>query len=140
MAKYTENDLDIKYLDEYDRVNYNFELLKFDVDKSQEISEGASSVKIFTDSNKLGNMFKSPTKFTTGIFVLAVFIMFIMLIIFLLVMLIVNIINSSENELRFEVLKMILIYFITALVILIILYIFINKISSEVVATGFLAK
>lgn len=139
MAKYTENDPDIEYLDAYDRVNYNFELLKFNVDKTQEVSEGASSVKILTDPKKLGEMFKSPTKFAVGIYVLAFFFTAIMLIIFLIVMVILKIFDSSENILRLEILKQILLYFLAALIVLIILYVFINKISNEVVATGFLA-
>ena len=85
MAKYTANDPDILYLDKYDRINYNFDLLKYDVDKNQEAHIGAKSAMYFTDSNKIGEMFKSPRKFTIGVYALVFFIMTFALIIFVLV-------------------------------------------------------
>jgi len=140
MAKYTGDDPDIKYLDKYDRVNYNFFLLNYDVDKTQEAAEGAQSVKILTDPKRLGEMFKSPTKFAMGIYVLAFLFAGIMLIIFLIVMAILFFVGGSENTMRLEILKPIFVYFLAAIIILLVLYIFINKISSETTITGFLAK
>ncbi len=140
MAKYTGNDPDIKYLDKYDRVNYNFDLLKFDVDKTQEMAEGAKSIKILTDPKQLGSMFKSPAKFAVAIYVFAFFFTAIMLFIFIVVMLILYIWDTSENKMRLDILKPIFIYFLAALIVLVILYIFINKISSETTVTGFMAK
>ena len=140
MAKYTASDPDIEYLDKYDRINYNFDLLKFDVDKNQEPHIGAKSVTLLTDPSKIGEMFKSPVKFTVGLFALVVFVLTVVLIIYLVVMLILKIVGGPENDMRLAILKEMFIYFISALIVLVILYVFINKIVTETTATGFLAK
>lgn len=140
MAKYTADDPDVEYLDNNDRINYNFDLLKFDVDKNQEPYIGAKSVTLLTDPNKIGEMFKSPIKFTVGIFALVVFIMTVVLIIYLIVMLILKIVGGPENDMRLAILKQMFIYFISAMIVLVILYVFINKIVTDTTSTGFLAK
>ena len=140
MAKYTASDPDIEYLDKYDRINYNFDLLKFDVDKNQEPHIGAKSVTLLTDPSKIGEMFKSPVKFTVGLFALVVFVLTVVLIIYLVVMLILKIVGGPENDMRLAILKEMFIYFISALIVLVILYVFINKTVTETTPTGFLPQ
>lgn len=140
MAKYTKNDPDITYLDPYDQTNYNFDLLKHDVKKNQEPYIGAQSVKLLTDASKIGDMFKSPVRFTVGIFALVMFVLTVVIIIFIIVFVILKIKGGSENMIRVEIMKKMFFYFIIILLVLVVLYWLLNKIMLEVTATGFLAK
>lgn len=140
MAKYTYDDAEIQNLDTYDFVNYNFDLIKFDVDKNQEANAGLKSLQIVGDLSKVGDMFKSPMNFTMGIFALSVGLMTILLIIYCIVMLVLKIIGGPENDLRLEVLFKMFIYFLSALIVLVILYVFISKIVAKTTATYYMAK
>ena len=140
MAKYTANDPDITYLDNGDRVNYNFDLLKFDVDKNQDAHIASQSVSLLTDSNKIGEMFSSPKKFTLALLTLATLFLMISLFIYLVVLFILRMVGGPENEMRVDILKSMLYYFIAALIVIIILYIIINKIVLETTSTGMIAN
>lgn len=140
MAKYTSNDADIKYLDQYDQNNYNFELLKFDVDKAQEAYLAKSSVKFITNPSSIGDMFKSPTHFTMGIFALVVFLLTVVIIIYLIVFIILKILGGSENDVKIEVMKKVFYYMVICLIILVVLYWLLNRIMLETTSTGFIVK
>lgn len=140
MAKYTRDDPDIQYLDSYDQNNYNFELLKFDVDKNQEAHLAKKSVKFITNPSLIGELFKSPTQFTIGLFALIVFILTVIIIIYLIIFIILKIIGGSDNEIRMEIMKKIMYYALICMIILCLLYWFFNKIMLETTATGFIVK
>lgn len=140
MAKYTADDPDITYLDKYDQINYNFDLLKHDVDKNQEPYIGRQSVRMLTNPNQIGDMFKSPRQFTVAIYSLAMLLATVMIFVFIIVMLILHIVGGPNNEIRFSIMKEMFFYFLCVIFVLVILYAFLNKISLEATATGFLAR
>jgi hypothetical protein len=140
MAKYTKNDPDVTYLDPHDQSNYHFELLKHDVEKNPEPHIGAQSVGMLTDAGKIGDLFKSPVKFTVGLFALVMFLLTVVLIIYIIVFIILKIKGGSENIIRLEVMKKMFIYFVVAILVLVLLYWFLNKIVLEATALGFIAK
>jgi len=140
MAKYTLNDADIQYLDSNDQNNYNFELLKFDVDKSQEAYLAKSSVKFITNPSLIGEMFKSSTHFTMGIFALVVFILTVILIIYLIVYIILKILGGSENDVKLDIMKKVFFYMLTCMLILVVLYWLLNRVMLQTTETGFNVK
>jgi hypothetical protein len=140
MAKYTLNDPDIQYLDQYDKNNYNFELLKFDVDKAQEAYLARNSVKFITNPSLIGEMFISPTHFTMGIFSLVVFLLTVVIIIYIIIFILLKMIGGSDNDIKLDIMKKVFYYIVICLLILIILYWLLNKIILETTSTGFIVK
>jgi hypothetical protein len=140
MAKYTNDDPDIQYLDSYDRNNYNFELLKFDVDKNQEAYLAKNSAKLITNPNLIGELFKSPTQFTVGLFALIVFILTVIIIIYLIIFIVLYILGGSDNEIRMEIMKKTMYYALISMIILVVIYSFFNRIMMETTSTGFIVK
>lgn len=140
MAKYTNDDPDIQYLDKFDQINYNFDMLKYDVDKYQEPYVGAESVKLITNPNKVGEMFKSPVKFTVGVMALVSAVLVAVLIIYIIVYILLRIFDSSENLIRRQIMEEMFIYFLGAALFIILAYWLLNKVVTETTATGFLAK
>ena len=140
MAKYTADDPDIKYLDKYDQINYNFEMLKYDVDKNQEVHIGAASAKFIADPAKIGDMFKSPLKFTVGIFAILCYVMFVVLVIFLVFLLVLRASGGPDNDAHVEIMWKISKYLLVATLLIVLLYWLLNKITVEMTTTGFVAK
>lgn len=138
MAKYTNDDPDIKYLDKFDQINYNFDMLKHDVDMNQEPYIGSQSIKLLTNPGRVGEMFSSPLKFTIGLFTLVCFVLIVVLVIYFIVFIILMIKGGSENEMRLMIMKKMLLYFVISILVLVVLYWFLNKIVLETTATGFM--
>jgi flagellar biosynthesis/type III secretory pathway M-ring protein FliF/YscJ len=140
MAKYTRDDPDIQYLDAYDKNDYNFELIKYDVDKNQDAYIAKTSVKFITNPSLIGDLFKGPKEFTVGIFAIVVFILIVIIIIFIIIFIILKILGGSENEIRREIMKKIMYYSIICMLFLVLLYWYFNKIILETTSTGFIVK
>lgn len=140
MAKYTADDPDIMYLDKYDQINYNFNMLKYDVDKSQEVHIGAQSAKFITNPSVIGEMFKSPLKFTVGLFALICYVMIVVLIIFCVFFIVLKTVGGPDNEIQLEIMWKVFKYLAVGMLVLVLLYWLLNKIIVEMTATGFIAK
>lgn len=139
MAKYTKDDPDIQYLDAYDQNNYNFELLKYNVDSNQgpyNASQSAGSIK----NMNIKEIFKSPTTFKTGMLLIFSFILLILLIIFFIIYIILYIKGGSENEIKLSIMRRTIIYGIIIILILFLLYWILNKIMLQTTEAGFIAK
>ena len=52
MAKYTKNDLDVKLLNENERVEYEYEFLKHDVHDNLEINKTVEGIEMMRKSQK----------------------------------------------------------------------------------------
>lgn len=59
MSTYSKDDADVLILDRTDRVNYEFDMARFDVEKNSEVSKGSQSIGVFKDPKKLGELFMS---------------------------------------------------------------------------------
>jgi hypothetical protein len=140
MAKYTKDDPDIQNLDPDDRVNYEFEMLKYNVDANQEVYIGAQSVNYLRNPNQIAKMFSSPVKFTVGLFALLCYILIVVILIFVAVLLILKMFSGSENKLRASHMQWMALYMFVTLLILIGLYWFLNKIVEETTSVGFMTK
>lgn len=142
MAKYTNNDPDIKYLDLYDQTNYNFELLKYDVDSRQEARTGVTSVGFLFDMKKLKDMFKSPTNFKLGfitlITILLVIVIAIFIILYIVLKLLPKILDKDPDiySIQIHLMNKAVIYIILPIIILILIYWFFNKINQQTRETG----
>ena len=140
IAKYTMEDPDVQYLDPYDTVNYDFEFLKYDVDKNTEVTQGVQSAGLVQSPQKIGELMKNPGQFVSVTLSLVAMVLIIVLIIYLVVYLVLYMKGGSENEVRMAIMKMMLVYFIVILLVIACLYWFYNKIVAKSVETGFKLK
>ena len=122
MAKYTNDDTDVKYLDVHDNFAYNFELLKYDVDRNQEVRQGTQSITLLSNPELIGKMFQSPRDFSTAIIAISTLIAVILIVICIVIYIVLYIKGGSENEARKEVIGMIFMYFIGIALFLILMY------------------
>ena len=81
MSCYTSFYADISMLETPDRVNYEFDLSKFDVNKHIEISQGSQSIKLIKDPAMLANTFKNPRQLGIVIITCLAFVLMISLIV-----------------------------------------------------------
>lgn len=140
MSKYTKDDPDVKELTSDDRIFYDFELLKYNVDANQEAYVGAQSVQYLRNPNKMADMFKSPLKFTVGLFALICYVLIVVILIFIVVMIILSMVGGSENKIRVTLMKWMALYMFVALMVVVGLYWFLNKIVVETTALGFVPR
>lgn len=131
MAKYTNDDTDIKYLAPQDRVAFNYVMLNYNVDEYQEIRKGANSITILTNPEQLANMFKSPKQFLDAILVILIFTIMILLMICTIIIIVLYVKGGSENQIRINMLNTLYAYFIVVLLLLLIMYFFFNKINQK---------
>lgn len=102
VAKYTRNHHDVKKLNDYDKVNYNFYLMYYDVDKDQDLSEGLSAVKTAKEPMNLLSMLRNPKKIHVLVKSIIMMVLIIVLIVFVIVFIFVWI---KGYELRKEMMK-----------------------------------
>ena len=140
MAKYTNEDTDVLYLDPYDRVAYNFEMLKYDVDQNQELRHGAQSITLLSNPELIGKMFKSPQQFAIAVLAIATFIVGVLIVVCIIIYIVLYIKGGSENEARKEALSKIFLYIIVVMLILVFMYWFFNKIMKHSIETGYKIK
>jgi hypothetical protein len=140
MAKYTNNDTDVKYFNVHDRTSYDFELIKYDVDQAQDLRQSAQSIKILTNPELISKMFKSPRDCLTAILAISSLIAVILIVICLITYMILSARGGSENEARKEVIGIILLYSLLLACIMIILLWFFNRILAKSIETGYKLK
>jgi uncharacterized membrane protein len=84
MAKYTKCDDEVKELTENDRVNYNYFLLKYNVDKQQQVTEGLSALKEVKEPMNIIAMLKNPKKISTLLTAIVMMLIVVSLVIFII--------------------------------------------------------
>lgn len=140
MAKYTSNDTDVKYFNVHDRIAYDFELIKYDVDQAQDLRQGAQSIRLLTNSELLAKMFKSPRDCLVASLAIASLIAVILIVICIIIYIVLYAKGGSENEARKEIIGTILLYCLVVACILILLYWVFNKILEKSIETGHKVK
>jgi hypothetical protein len=85
MAKYTCNDDDINNLNVHDKVNYNYYLLNYNVDKIQEVTEGINAINEMRQPMNLLQMLKKPSKVITLLTAIIILLLIVSLIIFIII-------------------------------------------------------
>lgn len=83
-AKYTRKNYEVKKFSPYDKVNYAFFLLNYDVDKDQDVSEGVSAIKTAKDPTNLLSMLRNPKKIHVLIKSIIMLVLIISLVLFLI--------------------------------------------------------
>jgi energy-coupling factor transporter transmembrane protein EcfT len=84
MAKYTCNDDEINNLENHDKINYNYYLLNYNVDKIQQVTEGVNAINEIKQPTNLLLMLKKPAKIITLLTAIAMIVIIIVLIIFII--------------------------------------------------------
>jgi len=134
MSKYTRNDPDVLFLDTRDRIEYEFDLLKHNVEKNEELSWGMSAIK---DPKNIKKKFKDPKKIGLAIIVVICFLLMIVLILMIIVYLIFYI---KKVEWKLDLMKKIIYSLLLAFLILVIFYKMFNRMYEEMVMLLNLAK
>lgn len=84
MAKYTKCDDEVKNLTEKDRVNYNFFLLNYNVDKQQQVTEGINAINEVKEPMNIIKMLKNPKKISTLLTAICMLLIIVSLVIFII--------------------------------------------------------
>lgn len=145
--KYTADDPDVYYLDEADKTNYAYELLKHDVEQNLEPYIGAQSAQGMRAgpaqaADNIAKMMKSPRNFPIGVLCLIIFILLFIVIVYLVVFIILIVYNNMKDDKykkQVEIMTHMFLYFILALLILALLYYLLNRITKEANALRFIA-
>lgn len=138
MAKYTANDPDIKRMSDVDFVNYNYDLLKYDVEKYQEAADGKKTTSALINPEQLANMRASDVP--RFIFLILLFGMLVLLLLFMLMYIFMTFRKGGDNRIKLEIMRKMFMYFFVLLVILVLMYIVYNKIVTDGTLIGFTIK
>jgi hypothetical protein len=130
MTKYTKEDADVLILDTPDRVNFEFDMVRYNVDKNAEVSQGAQSISILRDPVKLANSFKNPRQLPVLILTILCFILIITLIVLAIFYMWYKFVNNNE-EITEQIFKAIA-YSVGIFLLLIFFYYMYNKINLDV--------
>ena len=127
MSNYTKTDPDVMFLDTDDRVAYEFDLLKFNVEKNVEASYGYQGLM---NPRGIKEKFKDPKKIGLAIITLLCFIIAIVLLLLILIY-IVLVINQTDWKL--ELLRKVVYSLALIFVILIVFYMIYNLMYGEMI-------
>lgn len=129
MSNYTKQDADVLMLEIPDRVNFEIDMAKYNVDKNAEISQGTTSIGVFRDPEKLAAAFKNPKQLAVVIMTVLCFIMLIVTIILVILYIIFKyLIKDEESAIQ---LLTIVKYSICILLLLVLFYYLYNKVVIE---------
>lgn len=141
MSKYTNNDVEVSTLNTGERLDYEFALMKYNVDENQEIYQSQQTAKSIFNAQKFGDLFKDPSMFRETVYRLLYAILFIVIITFLIIWLLMILFNGQgEDNPRLKLMKNYLIYFVVLIVILIVFYYMYGKLFKETLETATLAR
>jgi hypothetical protein len=98
MAKYTKCDDEINGLTEHDRVNYNFFMLNYNVDKQQQVAEGMNALRDAKEPMNLIEFFKNPKKLGALLISIVLLVLIITLVVYIFVYLLCKYIRKNEKE------------------------------------------
>ena len=116
MSKYTRNDPDVLFLDTKERIEFEFDLLKHNVEKNEELSWGMSALR---NPRDIKNRFRDPKKIGFAIITLLCFFLAVVIILLLIVYIILFI---KKVEWKLALLKKVILSLIFAFLILVIFY------------------
>lgn len=134
MSNYTKLDADVMFLDNDDRVQYEFDLLNHDVEKNIELSYGFSAIR---NPREIKKKFKDKKKIGLAIITVLCFILAICLIIFILAYIYFYI---QGVEFKTKLLNKVCISFILVFIILVIMYMIFNKMYGEMISLIIMSK
>jgi len=137
MSKYTSNDPEVTYLSPADRINYEYDLLKHDVEQNVEFTEGRRSLALFSTPEKIKDQFKNPRQLSSTIVTIMGFVLLAVIIAFTLVYLRVK---SQSDESMKDTFDRMIWYCALLFILLAIGFWFYNKIVNQVNMVGLLIK
>lgn len=122
-------DPDLLALEKTDRVNLEFDLLNYNVDKNTEISRGSQSISILTDAKKMGEMFANPASIPLTVMSIIVFLLMIVCILLLCFYTWFKFIRPNEE--KSDQLFKVIFYSSGMLLLLVFFYYMYNKVNRE---------
>lgn len=128
MSIHTKLHADVMYLDSSERINYEFDLLKHDVNKYVEAAYGFSAIK---DPRDIKSKFTDWRKAGLAIITILVFVLTIVMIITIIIYIILYI---RKVEWKMRILENVTISAALFFVILCIMYFIFNKLFGEMIA------
>jgi len=140
MAKYTNDDVQIKALNEGERTDYSFEVSRYNVDTYTEPNSSMNSLSMLFDTKKIERVFKDPMNILSAFLSLLLGIMFCVLILLCILLVILMAIGGSENEPRVRTIKRILFFSLVLFCISLFFYVMYFKILALTISTTPLAK
>ena len=133
MSKYTSQDPEVTYLNPADRINYEYDMLKHDVEKNVEFTEGKRSLAFFSSPEKIKDQFKNPRQLSSTIVTIMGFVLLAIIVVFFFVFIYVK--SQSDDGMK-ESYDKIVWYCALLFVLLGLGFWFYNKIVNQVNMVG----
>ena len=135
MSRYTSDDPEVSYLNPEDRTNYEFDLLKYNVEENLEFTEGKNSLAFFSSPEKIVKQIKNPRQLSATIVTILAFVFIVTAAAFVVAWLYVN--SRTDEEMK-QTLNSTILYCVLLFGLLGIGFWFSNKILREMNMVGLL--
>jgi hypothetical protein len=141
MAKYTMDDPDVQFLDDADRMDYNYAMLDYDADKYREIYLGSETVRHLSNSEKMSRIFESPEHFSGGVTAAcAAALSILLLTMFIMWLLYKFVMQTDSAEIKARTIEKVFWYVLVLSVLVALIYFMLNRTTLYITKAAYAAR